>query len=57
MVGDFLTNENLDNTNYDTYCEKIQFLLNEREVLEDLTASWSPTMAKRVLLVSSTKRT
>lgn len=37
MIGDLSTNEKLDGTNYDIWHRKIQYLLNEREVLDNLS--------------------
>ena len=45
-IGDLSTNEKLDGSNYDIWRRKIQFLLNEREVLEHLTATMSTPAAK-----------
>ncbi|KAH9618858.1 hypothetical protein KSS87_009464, partial [Heliosperma pusillum] len=42
MIGDLSTTEKLDGTNYDMWHRKIQYLLNEREVLDTL----STTVAK-----------
>ncbi|KAH9606930.1 hypothetical protein KSS87_009325, partial [Heliosperma pusillum] len=39
MIGDLSTTEKLDGTNYDIWRRKIQYLLNEREVLETLTTT------------------
>ena len=39
MFGDLFTNGRLDGSNYDTWSWKIQFLLNEHEVLEHLTTT------------------
>lgn len=38
MIGDLSTSEKLDGTNYDIWHRKIQYLLNEREVLETISA-------------------
>ena len=57
MVGNLFTNENLDRIDCDTKCQKIQFLLNERAVLEHLSGPRPSRMEKMVLLVSSIEKT
>ena len=42
MLGNLLTNEYLGSTDYDTKCQKIQFLLNKLEVLEHWSGYRSP---------------
>ena len=56
MVGDLVNNEKLDSTNYDIKCQKIQFLLNMRDMIESLMTSRSHRIAKMVLLVSSIEK-
>ena len=46
MIGDLSTNEKLDEPNYNMWRRKIEFLLNEREVLEHLTTTMSSPAAK-----------
>ena len=41
MIGELSTNEKLDESNYDMWCRKIQFLLEECEVLEHVTTTLS----------------
>ena len=41
MFGDLFTNGQLDGSNYNMWCWKIQFLLNEHEVFEHLTTTLS----------------
>ena len=37
-IGSMLVNEKLDETNYDIWSLKVQFLLNNRDMVEFLTA-------------------
>jgi len=46
MFGDLSTNGNLDGPNYDMWCWNIQFLLNEHEVFEHLTATMAVPATK-----------
>jgi len=57
MIGDLFTNEKLDSAIHDTKCQKIQFLLNERKVIEHFMVSRSPRMAKMIFPVSSIMKT
>ena len=43
MLCELSSNQKLDDTNYDIFHRKIQYLLNEKDLLEDLTIAKSPT--------------
>ena len=46
MIGDLSTDEKLDGSNYDMWHWKIQFLLDDREVLEPLQVTMSALATK-----------
>lgn len=42
MIGELSTSQKLDGSNYDMWKQKIQYLLNERDLLEHLTVAKFP---------------